>query len=103
MSQYNPTTPPPRDDGLTPRDVTILRPRPGAGRRPVPPAGQPAPAPVAPPAPASVSVPANPAPFQNAAAFVDLQSASAPASLDEFANGGATPLVQAAVPLLALA
>jgi type VI secretion system protein ImpK len=35
MSQDNPNTPP-RDDGLTPRDVTILRPRPGAGRRPAP-------------------------------------------------------------------
>ena len=35
--------------------------------------------------------------------FAHPQPAPAPASLDEFANGGATPLVQAAVPLLALA
>ena len=126
MSQDNPT--PPRDDGLTPRDVTILRPRPGAGRRPTSaPAGggPPSPAPAAapayspqPPAPSSAAYPGSSESLpsaehpvaaghssgaQSAPGFASSRAALAPASLDEFATVGATPLVQAAVPLLALA
>ncbi|MEJ1963374.1 MAG: type IVB secretion system protein IcmH/DotU [Gammaproteobacteria bacterium] len=100
------------EDSLTPRDVTILRPRPGAGRR-------------APPAPSSVvqstqPIPAAPPPpaeqparqpyfsaassgSASAAATSLYTPAQAPASLSEFAAVGALPLVQAAVPLLALA
>ena len=133
MSQDNPNNP--RDEGLTPRDVTILRPRPGAGRRPTPGAGagaQPPPAGSPPPqgySPQQAYSPPQPAqpdvgPASSpggggayggggavagsgaayggggAAAGSD---AAMPASLDEFAAVGTNPLVQAAVPLLALA
>ena len=155
MSQDNPNPPPPRDDGLTPRDVTILRPRPGAGRRPAPagggqpaapgatapggqqgsaPAGQQGYAPGSgqagqqgypppgqqgyeragsqPYAPPGAEYPAGAeqaggaqgAPnFAGAPGVARARGTSAPASLEEFATVGNTPLVHAAVPLLALA
>ena len=153
MSQDNPNNP--RDDGLTPRDVTILRPRPGAGRRPTPAGGgqPPAPAPTAPQgyapggqpghapagqqgyappgqqgyssagqpgyapagqqgyAPPGAEYPAGsehadggaPSASAGTPGLAQARGASAPASLEEFATVGNTPLVHAAVPLLALA
>jgi type VI secretion system protein ImpK len=93
-----------------PRDVTILRPRPGAGRKPAAP-GQPN---VPPPAQAAqpaytpappAYVPASPASPVEQPAHVPPAAHSAPAtgSLEEFTAAGANPLVQAAVPLLVLA
>lgn len=93
MSQDTP------DDPLAPRDVTILRPRPGAGRKPVPPPQSPPPAqPSAQPPPAAYA-PA-PSPSQPPAQF------AAPAfaeSLAQLPGAAVNPLVQAAVPLLLLA
>jgi type VI secretion system protein ImpK len=116
-----------------PRDVTILRPRPGAGRKPAAP-GQPnvppSPAPAAQPsyAPAPQAYPASAQPTYAPAAqpaYSAAPQAYAPApppgsveqpahgpagahsaaagALDEFTTTGANPLVQAAVPLLVLA
>ena len=129
MSQDNPT-PPPRDDGLTPRDVTILRPRPGAGRRPTPaPGGGPPPPPTqtasqaySPPSAAPAGADLRPGAgyigsagnsgggYSAAAEHSSVggqsaqaRAASTPVSLDDLASGSATPLVQTAVPLLALA
>ncbi|MEJ0035897.1 MAG: type IVB secretion system protein IcmH/DotU [Gammaproteobacteria bacterium] len=93
MSQDN-RNPPPRDDGLTPRDVTILRPRPGAGRRPMP---------AAPTSPPPAPAPILPQGYVPPPAAPTGRDYSVGASLDELATGVATPLVQAAVPLLALA
>jgi type VI secretion system protein ImpK len=141
MSQDKPNTPP-REDALAPRDVTILRPRPGAGRRPAA-GGQGGAAPTqAAPGGAQPYAPSAGAPAaaggsahgghdaagataaygaqdsaagshsasgacssQGAGVYAasSSSSASAPASLDEFAAVGTIPLVQAAVPLLALA
>lgn len=93
MSQDTP------DDPLAPRDVTILRPRPGAGRKPAPPPQSPPPAqPSAQPLPAAFA-PAPP-PAQPPAQF------AAPAyaeSLAQLPGAAMNPLVQAAVPLLLLA
>lgn len=119
MSQEKP------DDPLAPRDVTILRPRPGAGRRAAPagPAGGPPNAPPSPPAPSyappapsyspppvqagadsyAAPVEQSPAHAQGAAAGLLQFPTSAAASLDEFTAAGGNPLVQAAVPLLVLA
>ena len=124
MSQDN-SNPPPAADPLAPRDVTILRPRPGAGRRPAPasPGQAPAQSPHAASAATSSSVPYSPnaEASQSYAAPSDVsyssgtqqshsggarghgQLAAASASLGDFAIVGAIPLVQAAVPLLALA
>lgn len=78
------------DDPFAPRDRTMMRPKPGAGRRPgaapVPPAGssyQPAPA-----MPRGSAAPS---------------AAARAASIDEFMTSGLNPLVQAATPLLVLA
>ena len=91
MSQDNPNNPRP-DDPLTPRDVTILRPRPGANRRPVPP--NPAVSQSPPPAQPPVSTaPVTAAPSIGAEAT----------PLAEWLTTGANPLLQAAVPLLVLA
>src|SRR5689334_2350587 len=103
MSQDKPN--PPREDALAPRDVTILRPRPGVGRKPpaaapAAPAGQGAPIPPTVP----VSQPSAPAPqVYSAPVGAPSQSVGLPPSLDEYAAIGTSPLVQAAVPLLALA
>jgi type VI secretion system protein ImpK len=97
-----------QDDSLTPRDVTILRPRPGVGRRPAPaPASSGAPVPAQPPvhAPAPMHAPAvasTPTPISAARPSNPALQASS-ASLSEFASGGVNPLLQAAVPLLVLA
>ena len=120
MSQDNSKTPP-REDALAPRDVTILRPRPGAGRRAPPAASgsQTAPAPATLPAtqpyppapqayspsaatPVSAEYPAGGAHDRHGTSG-STSSQSAAAALDEFAAVGGIPLVQAAVPLLALA
>lgn len=81
------------DDPFEPRDQTMMRPKPGAGRRPgtapgamgaPPPTGyQPAPA-----VPRTSAGPAGPA---------------RAASINEFMTTGLNPLVQAATPLLVLA
>jgi len=100
MSQ---NTPP--DDPFAPRDVTILRPRPGAGRKPAPPpqspppvqpAAQPQPAAYAPPSAPPAHVPSQP-PAQAAA------PAALADSLAQLPGVAVNPLVQAAVPLLLLA
>jgi type VI secretion system protein ImpK len=78
-----------KPDDLAPRDATILRPRPGAGRRPAP-----APTPVVEPVDVAR---APPPPAQQAPAPV------VAASLAEFTATSTNPLVQAAVPLLVLA
>lgn len=92
MSQ---NTPP--DDPLTPRDVTILRPRPGVGRKPAspPPSSPPPVQPSAQPAPAAYAA-APPPPAQ----FVAPVHAD---SLAQLPGVAVNPLVQAAVPLLLLA
>ena len=91
------------DDPLAPRDVTILRPRPGAGRRPALPPSQFAP-PAAPPPPSA------PSPSTTQPAYIApvraVQSAPPPASpplLGELASTGTNPLLQSATPLLILA
>ena len=104
-------------DSLTPRDVTILRPRPGAGRRPAPaPSGAGSAAPAAIPtgavrspavapesdsgAPRSAAYPSQ-SHGQHGAGYAQAPAASV--SLGEFVSTGANPLLQAAVPLLVLA
>ncbi|HEY0686693.1 MAG TPA: type IVB secretion system protein IcmH/DotU [Steroidobacter sp.] len=100
MSQNTP------DDPLAPRDVTILRPRPGVGRKPATPAPPQSPPPVQPsvqPQPAAYAPaipPAQPpapppAQFATPAAFAD--------SIAQLPGVAVNPLVQAAVPLLLLA
>src|SRR6185295_19773018 len=101
------------DDPLAPRDVTILRPRPGAGRRPAPAPGQAAapaaPAPIAPAAAPqnwtpSQAAPGIAAPPLNAAhSAIDVVPVAAPmglrqqqvqhtaASLSEFTSTGVNP------------
>jgi type VI secretion system protein ImpK len=103
MSQDDTDNPRP-DDPLTPRDVTILRPRPGAGRRPVPqaPVMSPSPPPVKGSA-SSMSVGVSSS-FAGAPAPSISQSVGADATpLAEWITTGANPLLQAAVPLLVLA
>jgi type VI secretion system protein ImpK len=79
------------DDPFAPRDQTMLRPKPGAGRRPgTTPPGSGEPAPNYQPAPA---VPRGAAPA----------AAGRAASMNEFLTTGINPLVQAATPLLVLA
>jgi type VI secretion system protein ImpK len=78
------------DDPFAPRDQTMMRPRPGAGRRPGATPGA-APPPSYQPAPAVPRGPAAPAPAARAA------------SINEFLTTGLNPLVQAATPLLVLA
>src|SRR6202035_730045 len=80
------------DDPFAPRDRTMLRPKPGAGRRPG----------------AAPSAPAAAPPYQPAPALPPRSGASAAAStrgasIDEFMTTGLNPLVQAATPLLVLA
>ena len=105
MSQDNPNNPRP-DDPLTPRDVTILRPRPGVGRKlPAAPAAA-APAATPPAATGSATV-VPPAPNYTVSAgaavgVAQAQEASA-GPLGEWLTTGANPLLQAAVPLLVLA
>lgn len=77
------------DDPLAQRDVTILRPRPGAGRKP---ASPPPPPPSSPPPSGPPIGPQGPAPSYG----------PPPASIAEFVGSGVNPLVQAAVPLLVL-
>jgi type VI secretion system protein ImpK len=96
------------DEALTPRDVTILRPRPGAGRRPAVPApgGAPAQGGSSSPVPTAHTIPhaySSPAAAPANAGSSPQASSLPAASLSEFAAMGAIPLVQAAVPLLALA
>jgi type VI secretion system protein ImpK len=80
------------DDPFAPRDQTMMRPKPGAGRRPgaATPTGPGEPAPNYQPAPA---VPRGAAPAASGRA----------ASMNEFLTTGINPLVQAATPLLVLA
>jgi type VI secretion system protein ImpK len=100
-----------QDDSLTPRDVTILRPRPGVGRRPAPAgSGTPAPAPIAAGRP-SASAPESAGDYPPSSAHFltplaqrrgsEVQPSAA--SLGEFISAGTNPLLQAAVPLLVLA
>jgi type VI secretion system protein ImpK len=82
------------DDPFAPRDQTMMRPKPGAGRRPG----------AAPPAPAAPSAP--PPNYQPAPPVPRGSQAPAPAravSMNEFLTTGINPLVQAATPLLVLA
>lgn len=91
MSQDSP------DDPLAPRDVTILRPRPGAARKPT---AQPAPPPPqAPPAPAAPPQPQFAAPPPHAPPAAPLPEMS----LAEMPGARIHPLVHAATPLLLLA
>jgi len=81
------------DDPFAPRDQTMLRPKPGAGRRPgaapTAPSGAPPPSyQGAPPMPRGATAPAAPA---------------RAASINEFLTTGLNPLVQPATPLLVLA
>ena len=96
MSQDNSNKP----DDLTPRDVTILRPRPGVSRRPAAPASQSTP-PVVPQARQSVA--AMPVILQSSPAPSEAAAFSAATPLDSFLSTGPNPLLQAAVPLLVLA
>jgi type VI secretion system protein ImpK len=88
------------DDPLAPRDATILRPRPGAGRRPVPPPAVPPESPpggqVPPPFEPARSVAPTPPPTPAGA------TATA-AAIGDFTGLAVNPLLQAAVPLLVLA
>lgn len=96
MSQDKP------DDPLAPRDVTILRPRPGAGRKPAAPPSQ-VPPPVQPsaaPPPAAYAHTPTPPPAQQPAQFA-MPAHGEP--LAQLPGVAANPLVQAAVPLLLLA
>jgi type VI secretion system protein ImpK len=81
-----------KDDPFAPRDQTMMRPKPGAGRRPgaAPGAQAAAPPPSYQPAP---PIPRGTAPLPPARA----------ASINEFLTTGLNPLVQAATPLLVLA
>ncbi|MDB6012830.1 MAG: motB 1 [Gammaproteobacteria bacterium] len=101
-----------KPDDLTPRDATILRPRPGAGRRPgpaagagqAPPSGGQASAPGAAPWPAADGPASGPsaAPWSGGAPAAPPQAASF-TPLSDFSQASTNPLVQAAVPLLVLA
>ncbi|HUI63033.1 MAG TPA: type IVB secretion system protein IcmH/DotU, partial [Steroidobacteraceae bacterium] len=77
------------DDPFAPRDGTVLRPRPGAGRR----AGA--------EAPPQTSVPASPARFAAPGGAAPLSGGSA--NLADFIVGARNPILQAAAPLLMLA
>lgn len=97
MSQDTP------DDPLAPRDVTILRPRPGVGRKPAPPPQSP------PPVQPSAQPSVQPQPAAYAPAPPPLHP-HAPVATSAYADSFAqlpgaavNPLVQAAVPLLLLA
>lgn len=78
------------DDPFAPRDQTMMRPKPGAGRRPgtAPASGEPPP-----------NYQAAPAVPRGAAAAASGRAAS----MNEFLTTGMNPLVQAATPLLVLA
>jgi type VI secretion system protein ImpK len=95
-----------KPDDLAPRDATILRPRPGAGRRPAPasaPAGVGAPS-GAPETPPVVSAPQPRQPLQPpAASYQAPQSGGSSEALTDLTGASTNPLVQAAVPLLVLA
>jgi type VI secretion system protein ImpK len=82
-----------KDDPFAPRDETMLRPKPGAGRRPGVPV---TPAPSAQPPPSYQVAP----PVARAAAAPNVGRA---ANLNDFLTTGLNPLVQAATPLLVLA
>jgi type VI secretion system protein ImpK len=89
------------DDPLAPRDVTILRPRPGVGRKPAPPPQSPPP-----PLPAQPSVQPQPAAYAPAPSPLPPAQFAAPAQVESLAQlpgVAVNPLVQAAVPLLLLA
>lgn len=95
MSQQTP------DDPLAPRDVTILRPRPGVGRKPAPPPQSPPPPPVQPSAqPQPAAYAPAPPPSSPPAQFAAPARAE---SLAQLPGVAVNPLVQAAVPLLLLA
>jgi type VI secretion system protein ImpK len=121
MSQDNNPRP---DDPLTPRDVTILRPRPGASRRQAAQpdaAAQPGPAgPTAQPGAgahlettvqagagaypaASAASPAYAPPQPSSGPAADTRATGDGAPLGEWFASGTNPLLQAAVPLLVLA
>ncbi len=86
------------DDPFAPRDQTMLRPKPGAGRRPgSAPAAPTGPIPTAAPPPSYQ--PAPPIPRGPSAAPAPGRAAS----INEFLTTGLNPLVQAATPLLVLA
>jgi type VI secretion system protein ImpK len=98
MSQDRP------DDPLAPRDVTILRPRPGVGRKPATPPPQPSIPPVQPvaqPAPAAYAPP--PPPPAPAPASAQYAAPGYADSLPQLPGVALNPLLQAAVPLLLLA
>lgn len=80
-----------KPDDLAPRDATILRPRPGAGRKPASAAGA-----------ATGSAPVSPAAYAPVAPPPLVAPASL-APLVDFSQASTNPLVQAAVPLLVLA
>jgi len=80
------------DDPFAPRDGTVLRPRPGAGRR----AGGPEPATQAPAA-------GSPAPRFATAGGSSAQLSGGNANLADFIVGARNPILQAAAPLLMLA
>ena len=100
-----------KPDDLTPRDATILRPRPGAGRRPGPAAAAGAAAGQAPPSGAAPWPAAdNQGSAPSGAPWLSAAPAPAPpppaasfAPLADFSQASTNPLVQAAVPLLVLA
>src|SRR5579872_3790924 len=127
MSKDNKSSP--GDDPLTPRDVTILRPRPGVSRRPAPPPGSGA-APSQAPAGADATVYGRPthegtagsaygqsatssepasapsgygAPPESGGAHSNARGAAEAAPLGEWLATGTNPLLQAAVPILVLA
>src|SRR5262245_49012971 len=79
------------DDPFAPRDGTIIRPRPGAGRR----------SPTDGPPPAAGSTP--PPSRSPSVAAQNFAGGGATVSLDEFVGTGGNPLLQAAAPLLMLA
>jgi type VI secretion system protein ImpK len=105
MSENNP------NDPMTPRDVTILRPRPGAGRKPAAPAAPGSPGGAGGPGVPGGSVGQGGAPSQAPSAFpapapviqLSAQPAASGAPLAELLAAGPNPLLQAAVPLLVLA
>lgn len=115
-----------KHDDLAPRDVTILRPRPGAGRKPIPPGAGQAPAPGAAPPPAAPAgypqgaaqpagayspPPAPPSSGYAPPAPEPLACSPPPRPqplpsgppLGELLTAGTNPLLQGAVPLLVLA
>jgi type VI secretion system protein ImpK len=102
-----------KPDDLTPRDATILRPRPGAGRRPgpavgagqAPPSGGQASAPSAAPWPAAdgQASGSSAAPWSGGAPAAAPPPVASFIPLSDFSQASTNPLVQAAVPLLVLA